>query len=65
MTTRSATDLLNKLIVMKKDKVKTLCLITAVDKELGVIEVLDLDNEKKIVIGFFDVIEGNVSFRVL
>ena len=50
---------------MKKDKVKTLCLITAVDKELGVIEVLDLDNEKKIVIGFFDVIEGNVSFRVL
>lgn len=57
--------LLNKLIVMEKDKVKTLCLITQVKASEGIIEVLDLDRSEKIIIGFFDVIDGNISFRVL
>ena len=66
MTTRSANEmLLNKLIVMEKDKVKTLCLITQVKASEGIIEVLDLDRSEKIIIGFFDVIDGNISFRVL
>lgn len=65
MKERKATDLLNKIIVMEKDKQKSLCLITGIDKDKGIIEVLDLDNEKKIIIGFFDVIEGNISFRIL
>jgi len=65
MNERHISDLLNKIIIMESNGEKNLALILSVCRESASIRVLNLDKEEKQTIRFFDVIDGNVSFRIL
>lgn len=65
MNERQISDLVNKIILMEHNGEKNLALILSVCRESASIRVLNLDKEEKQTIKFFEIIDGNVSFRVL
>ena len=65
MNERQISDLVNKIILMEHNSEKNLALILSVCRESASIRVLNLDKEEKQTIKFFDIIDGNVSFRVI